>query len=111
MNATKEAANETARFLHEEQTGEAVPNEVKKTKGSKTKWIVTIVLFLVLAFGIGFTVFLLYHSNSWFKKKFIYYAKYTKEAIFWNGLIRFYLQSFLKNCMSIFTFYFFIDKK
>jgi hypothetical protein len=48
-----------------------------------------------LIVGVVFTI------KSRFKDKLIKALKDLKNSIFWNGLIRFYLQSFLKQTITI----------
>ena len=63
------------------------------------------VILLVLTITIWLILYLLYHSSRSFKIKFNHYRFMVQDSIFWNGLIRFYLQGFLKQSMIIVTFF------
>jgi len=60
-------------------------------KVRSTAVAVTIIIFVVVALTLAYTVYILYRTNKRFKTKFIQIIKKIKVSIFWNGLIRFYL--------------------
>ena len=60
-------------------------------KVRSTAIAVTIIILGVLVLTIAFIVYILFETKQWFKTKVIRMVRQTKESIFWNGLIRFYL--------------------
>ena len=74
-----------------------VTQVVQGTRNDRIALSVVILLFLLslLLVAVYFTF------KSRFKDRLIKALKDLKQSIFWNGLIRFYLQSFLKQTITI----------
>ena len=90
-NLTAEAqsdAGQSGRLLQDE------PEVELTTIGTKVRSIaifVTIIIIIVVILALSLTVCIFYKINKWFKTKLVHFMRKTKDSIFWNGIIRFYL--------------------